>query len=123
MNASVKVLFTLILHLRGFTLIHLYANTPMWELMGTVTWVYTNTRTWELFTLILHLRGFTLIHLYANTPMWELMGTVTWVYTNTRTWELNRYGPDGPDGHTLNLLEYRPEIRKNVIFIVFSDSS
>ncbi len=39
--------------------------------------------------------------------MWELMGTVMWVYTNTRTWELNRYRPDGPDGHTLNLLEYR----------------
>ena len=43
----------------------------MWELIGKdngLTWVYTNTLTWEL------------------------IGTVTWVYTNTLTWELNRYG-------------------------------
>ncbi len=39
----------------------------MWELIGTVTWVNT------------------------NTLMWELIGTVTWVYTNKPTWELNRY--------------------------------
>ena len=39
LNASAKVLFTLLLH---------YANTPTWELIGTVTWVYTNTRMWEL---------------------------------------------------------------------------
>ena len=38
-----------------------------WELIGSVTWVNTNTLTWEL------------------------IGTVTWVYTNTPTWELNRY--------------------------------
>ena len=59
----------------------------MWELIGKdngLTWVYT------------------------NTPTWELVGTVTWVYTNTLTEELKRYirtrpdrtdqtGPDGPD--------------------------
>ena len=39
----------------------------MWELIGKdkgLTWVYTNTLTWEL------------------------NGPVTWVYTNTLTWEL-----------------------------------
>ncbi len=34
---------------------------------------------------------------YTNTPTWELIGTVTWVYTNTRTRELNRYGRTRPD--------------------------
>ncbi len=45
----------------------------MWELIGTVTWVNTNTLTWEL------------------------IGTVMWVYTKKPTWELNRYRRTGPD--------------------------
>ena len=52
------------------------SNTLTWELTGTVTWVNTNTLSWEL------------------------IGTVMWVYTNKPTWELNRYGRTGPDGRT-----------------------
>ncbi len=55
------------------------SNTLTWELIGTVTWVNTNTLTWEL------------------------IGTVTWVYTNKPTWELNRYGRPDQTGHPLNL--------------------
>ncbi len=60
----------------------------MWELIGKdngLTWVYT------------------------NTPTWELIGTDTWVYTNTLTEELNRYRRTGPDDrrHPLNLSFYR----------------
>ena len=43
LNASVKVLFTLLLHLRGFTLIHLRGNSQV------------------------QLRGFTLIHVRGNS--------------------------------------------------------
>jgi len=57
----------------------------------TLTWVNTNTLTWELIG--------TAMWVNTNTLMWELIGTVTWVYTKTLTWELNRYRPDrtGPD--------------------------
>jgi hypothetical protein len=57
-----------------------------------ITWVNTNTLTWELIG--------TVTWVNTNTLTWELIGTVTWVYTNKPTWELNRYGrPDrtGPD--------------------------
>ena len=74
----------------------------MWELIGAVRWIHTNTLMWEL---IGKDNGLTWV--YTNTLTWELIGTVTWVYTNTLTWELNRYGrtttTDDGRRHTLNL--------------------
>jgi hypothetical protein len=64
----------------------------MWELIGTVTWVHTNTLMWELIG-----KDNGLSWVYTNTPTWELIGTVTWVYTNTLMRELNRYGWTRPD--------------------------
>ena len=52
------------MYLRG-NLIGTDDDGRMWELIGKdngLTWVYT------------------------NTPTWELIGTVTWVYTNTLTY-------------------------------------
>ena len=72
-----------------------HTNMPTWVIGDDngLTWVYTNTHTWELI----------LIHLRENAY-------VQWVYTNTHMWELNRCRPDQtgpdqtrPDRHTLNL--------------------
>ena len=67
------------------------STVELFTLKKKLTWVDTNTLTWELIG--------TLTWVNTNTITWELIGTVTWVYTNTLTWELigiDRTRPD-PD--------------------------
>ena len=109
----------------------------MWELIGTVTWVHTNTLTWELIGKDNGLTWvYTNTHMWeligkddeltwvnTKTPTWELIGTVTWVYNKTLTRELNRYGQTGldqtgpdrqTDRHTLNLSFYDTDSTKQI---------